>query len=74
MRSVFLSVVALWGGALLLAGCASTGPAQAPDADQALFVREVEPFSVFDSTGRPYDLPFQGGFNVPRPQFADMDN
>lgn len=71
MRTVFLSVALFWGGALLLGGCASTSAIQ---EDQAWFVREVEPFAVFDSTGRPYDLPFQGGFNVPRPQFADMDN
>ena len=30
-------------------------------------------FSVYDANGRAYDPPFLGGFNVPRPQFADID-
>lgn len=53
-------------GSLFLAGCAST-------AFPPTFVREVSPFPVVDSVGVEYQLAFQGGFNVPRPQFADMD-
>ncbi|HET9581932.1 MAG TPA: VCBS repeat-containing protein [Gemmatimonadota bacterium] len=30
-------------------------------------------FTVADSAGRPYDHPFLGGFNVPRPQLVDID-
>lgn len=37
------------------------------------FVREVVPFPVLDPAGEPYDHPFLGGFDVPRPQFADAD-
>jgi hypothetical protein len=37
------------------------------------FVRSVDAFQVFDENGRAYAPPFLGGFNVPRPQFADID-
>ena len=36
-------------------------------------VRSVDAFPVYDEKGRAYDPPFLGGFNVPRPQFADID-
>jgi len=36
--------------------------------------RSVAPFAVADETGRPYDLPFLGGLDVPRPQFVDIDD
>lgn len=66
--------------ALLLAGCA--GPQQA--ADQAReqdehvttdlpLVRRMTPFPVRDAVGQPYDFPFLGGLDVPRPQFVDID-
>ena len=66
MRNAPLLSTLLVGGAFLISGCASTSSLE--------FVREVEPFAVYDSTDQAYDLPFQGGFNVPRPQFADMDH
>ena len=37
------------------------------------FVRSVDAPPVYDENGRAYDPPFLGGFNVPRPQFADID-
>jgi hypothetical protein len=37
------------------------------------FVRAVAPFPVVDEAGKPFDLPFLGGLDVPRPQFADID-
>ena len=37
------------------------------------FVRSVVAFPVSDQNGRAYDPPFLGGFNVPRPQFTDID-
>ena len=37
------------------------------------FVREVYPFPVYDEAGASYEHPFLGGFNVPRPQFIDID-
>lgn len=63
-----------------LAACASGGtpvqsgapaPAQRPDGPG--FVRQVAPFSVIDENGAPYNHPFLGGFDVPRPQFIDID-
>jgi hypothetical protein len=36
--------------------------------------REVSPFPVLDEAGTPYDHPFLGGFNIPRPQLVDIDD
>ena len=41
--------------------------------DEKRFERRVSAFPVADSAGRPYDHPFLGGFNVPRPQLVDVD-
>lgn len=38
------------------------------------WVREVAPFEVIGPNGIPYDIPFLGGFNVPRPQLVDIDS
>ena len=43
------------------------------DASPPRFERRVTAFPVADSTGRAYDHPFLGGFNVPRPQLVDID-
>ncbi len=37
------------------------------------FSRNVDPFPVLDKNGTAYHTPFSGGFNVPRPQFVDID-
>lgn len=37
------------------------------------FEREVAPFLVSGTDGTPHALPFLGGLDVPRPQFADID-
>jgi hypothetical protein len=37
------------------------------------FSRAILPFPVSDSSGRPLDLAFVGGFNAPRPQLVDAD-
>jgi hypothetical protein len=62
-----------------LAACASGGavpddPSSGP-APRATsgFVRQVSPFAVSDADGRAYEHPFLGGFDVPRPQFLDID-
>jgi hypothetical protein len=37
------------------------------------FERQITPFPVLDAEGDPYELPFAGAFNSPRPQLADVD-
>jgi hypothetical protein len=37
------------------------------------FSREINPFTVTDFSGKPYEMPFIGGYNVPRIQFVDID-
>ena len=37
------------------------------------FERSVAPFVVEKDNGQPYALPFLGGYDVPRPQFVDID-
>jgi hypothetical protein len=73
--------------AAALTGACATGPgAGAPSgdartetgrgADASLagpLVRRVSPFPVADADGVPYAFPFLGGFNVPRPQWVDLD-
>jgi hypothetical protein len=57
--------------ALAFAGCApGFSQSQAP---QPSYRRIVDSFDVRDSAGTPMAHPFTGGFNVPRPQLADMD-
>ncbi|MEO7671877.1 MAG: VCBS repeat-containing protein [Longimicrobiales bacterium] len=50
-------------------GASTTSPARSP----LTFERVVSPFPVIDEHGTPYDLPFLGGLDVPRPQFTDID-
>src|SRR5688500_3788577 len=49
-------------------------PSPTPSASQAQFTRIITPFTVTDETGQPYAIPFTGGFDVPRPQFIDIDS
>ncbi len=62
---------------VLLGACGApsyiTTPATSPELGSAEFVPVVHPFSVEDSTGRDLELAFLGGFNLPRPQLADID-
>jgi len=57
----------------IAAGCASQHGTTRPETAAKQFVREVYPFAVTDADGVPYAHPFLGGFNVPRPQFIDID-
>lgn len=60
--------------ALVGLGCSSSRtttqvtPTFPPD-----FRQDVYPFDVLQSDGTPLDHPFFGGFNLPRPLFADID-
>ncbi len=81
-RRTMTATVAIMAGC---AGASSVGTGDdiplpgMPDAEAPLvgttsFVRSVDAFSVYDENGRAYDPPFLGGFNVPRPQFVDIDD
>lgn len=58
----------------MLAITACARPLPPPNTPTALvFDRRIAPFSVLDSSGRPFQLPFLGGFEHPRPQLLDID-
>lgn len=60
--------------AVLLAGCGGTKTVGGgEDSSASPFQRQITPFPVHDSAGTPLDHPFLGGYNVPRPQFVDID-
>ncbi len=59
-------------------GGAQSGPAPAPEAPSAAgllpaFERRVQAIQIADTSGRPYDHPFLGGLDRPRPQILDID-
>ena len=61
----------------ILAACAPSAQQQpspaSTSAGTGLFTREIRPFTVLDEHGTPYAHPLTGGFDVPRPQFIDID-
>jgi len=62
--------LALLGSAL---ACASSPGAEVATPAGRGLVRRVDAFPVMDAAGRAYGLPWLGGFNVPRPQWLDVD-
>ena len=72
-----------------LAGCGSGptpvrsggfGPGVAGPTDpteteggQNRYLRHIAPFTVLDADGVPFEQPFLGGLNIPRPQLIDID-
>ena len=74
MRS---NVICALSALLLLAGCSGSRTGAASESAQDVFPppfeRHIAPFEVRDATGTPYDHPFLGGLNLPRPQFVDID-
>ena len=59
--------------AVLAASCTGGQHLVGPTAFPPTFVHRPYPFVVHDSAGAAVAHPFIGGFNVPRPQFADID-
>ncbi len=72
------AVAAAFAGLLLLAACSSPSGIAGSDSSRSVqphFVANVDgPFAIRDPEGRPYQHPFLGGFNVPRPQLIDIDS
>ena len=62
-------VLATMACAALSCGTVSKGTGSGPTES----VQLVAPFQVTNAAGTPYDQPFLGGLNVPRPQFVDID-
>ncbi len=56
---------------LALVGCAPALSQGAPS--RTGYLRVTDSIEVYDSAGGRVAHPFTGGFNVPRPQFADID-
>jgi len=56
---------------VILSGCSTVQ--QTSTESSAEYVKQVNPFPVFDETGEAMDFPFLGGFNAPRPQFVDIN-
>jgi hypothetical protein len=64
--------------AALCSACASGGSTPtrvvtAAEGGESEYMRRVAPFEVRGADGVPYDHPFLGGLNVPRPQLVDID-
>ena len=74
---VTAAVLVLAGGLLesyvARAGLQARGRGLETQAALLNFTRVVTPFPVADEAGRPFTVPFLGGLDVPRPQFADID-
>lgn len=68
-----------WALALMptLAACGGTpggAPPAGPESAYGLaLTRVVDAIEVHDASGEPYDFPFLGGLNIPRPQLVDID-
>ena len=60
---------------VLTCACATAPAADRaqPGVDAGGWERTIDPVVVLDAEGREYSHPFLGGFDVPRPQFIDID-
>ena len=44
-----------------------------PAPSSSPYVRAIAPFEIRDANGKPFEQPFLGGLDVPRPHFIDID-
>ncbi len=72
--TLIVGVAGITLGACAPGGGAAPGTAPGPPGDGSAFERRVDPFPVRDARGEAYVFPFLGGFNVPRPQWVDVDS
>ena len=78
-RTVPIRLTILIGLSWLGAACTSSvppspGPRAAASDGGGGFRRSVDAIPVADEAGNAYEFPFLGGFNVPRPQWVDIDS
>ena len=72
-RPFLVAGLAAWM-VIMAGGCAGSRQAANEAAPfPPTYERQVYPFEVRDADGTPIDHPFLGGFNLPRPQFVDID-
>jgi hypothetical protein len=72
---VALTTLLLLASLALLPACAPIGQVVEEEVvieERLRFERRIAPFEVLDMDGRPYEHPFFGGFNSPRPQLVDL--
>ena len=62
-----------WSLAVSMVLCSCASAFSQGNQPRPALIRVVDSFDVRDSTGAGIAHPFTGGFNVPRPQLADMD-
>ncbi len=67
-----LTVVLIAG--LTTSACTSSGFVKEGESSSLHYYQQVNPFPFFDDQGNKITYPFMGGFNTPRPVFADIDN
>lgn len=67
------ALLALVAGLAGCAGGASSDPDTPAPSESEAFTRDITPFEVLDADGTPYEHPFLGGYNLPRPQLVDID-
>jgi hypothetical protein len=66
-------VAALFISGANAVACAPVASQSAPQPNNAPFTRVITPFTVIGENNTPYTHAFLGGFDVPRPQFIDID-
>jgi hypothetical protein len=73
MRSQSSGIAAVAMACAVALACAPAVSQTPKPSPAGPFTRVIQPFLVTDERGQPYAHPFLGGFDVPRPQFVDID-